>query len=268
MVMPLVTIVGPAENVHFDVFRIGGRPQFANIVSGLSSRGPEVTVGADVAIHVEVVEQDELPRQSVLIGCYSLAEEHQVRFAVAFPDVAQHLIVGPILLDDIDNVANRIVRGFGGKGVDHALLFGRWGIWMYAVNPVGQLDHARPQPLEIGVGQRLNASTDQIPDIVERRSRIRPVGVRPRSCSGVQTSRVARTLHRVAAVSDKKLVGRDGMKECRGVSSHGKQPLESRSIIRVMARMKDSKRVDCGQRHVKPSCGSVKCQGVRLRPSK
>src|SRR5207249_6600763 len=79
MVMPLVTIVGTAENVHFDVFRIGGRPQFANIVSRLSSRGPEVTVGADVAIHVEVVEQDELPRQSVLIGCYSLAEEHQVR---------------------------------------------------------------------------------------------------------------------------------------------------------------------------------------------
>ena len=63
-----------------------------------------MAVGADIAVDVEIVEQDEFARQLVEIGREVLAEEDQRRVAVAFFHVAQHLIVAAILLDDVDDV--------------------------------------------------------------------------------------------------------------------------------------------------------------------
>ena len=81
-----------------------------------------MAVGAHVAIHVKVVEQDELARQRVLIGRDLLAEKHQVGRAIAFFHVPQHLVVGPVLLDDIDHVADRGARvAFGGKILDQLM---------------------------------------------------------------------------------------------------------------------------------------------------
>ena len=71
----------------------------------LEGRGaPLVAVGAEDAGAVGVVEQDELADELVLIGSDLVAEDAEVWIAVAFLDVAEDLIVGAILLDDVDDV--------------------------------------------------------------------------------------------------------------------------------------------------------------------
>ena len=63
-------------------------------------------------VDVEVVEQHEFARQLVMIGRDVLAEQHQRGIAVAFLHVAEHLIVGAILLDDVDDVLDRRQRAW------------------------------------------------------------------------------------------------------------------------------------------------------------
>jgi hypothetical protein len=47
-----------------------------------------------------MIQQDEFPCQLVVIGRHLLAEHDQRRIPVAFFDVAEHLVVGTVLLDD------------------------------------------------------------------------------------------------------------------------------------------------------------------------
>ena len=90
-----------------------------------------MAVGADIAVDVEIVEQDEFARQLVEIGRGVFAEEDQRRIAVALFHVAQHLIVAAIFLDDVDDVLDfgervgliqfriavgRVGEGAGGEG--------------------------------------------------------------------------------------------------------------------------------------------------------
>ena len=66
-----------------------------------------MAIGADLAVDVEVVEQHELPGQGVMVGRHLLGKEAQVRLAVALRHVAEDLVVGAVLLDDVDAVLDR-----------------------------------------------------------------------------------------------------------------------------------------------------------------
>ena len=82
--------------------RVGQGPVPGDVVGVVRHRRPGVAVGRDVAVAVEVVEQDELLGQLVVVGRDLAAEHHQRRVAVAPGDVAEDLVVGPVLLDDVD----------------------------------------------------------------------------------------------------------------------------------------------------------------------
>ncbi len=78
-----------------------------------------MTVGADVAVDVEIVEQHELARQLVMIGRCGFVEQAQGRVAVAFADFAEYLIVSPVLFHDVNDVLNR--RMLFGTRDNHAV---------------------------------------------------------------------------------------------------------------------------------------------------
>ena len=77
-----------------------------DVLVGHRARAPGPTVAAGFAGVVEVVEQYEALRQGVLARCNVVAEQHETWIAIALRQVAQHLIVGAILLDDVDHVGN------------------------------------------------------------------------------------------------------------------------------------------------------------------
>src|SRR5690349_5679967 len=61
-------------------------------------------VGGERSRVVEVVEQDELLGESMMIRRYLAPELHQARVSVALSQFAQELIVGPVFLDDVEDV--------------------------------------------------------------------------------------------------------------------------------------------------------------------
>ena len=66
-----------------------------------------MAVGRHLAVAVEVVQQHELPGQAMGVGRDLLREDAQVRVAVAVLHVAEDLIVGAVLADDVDAVLDR-----------------------------------------------------------------------------------------------------------------------------------------------------------------
>ncbi len=72
-------------------------------------------VGAVAAGGVEIVEQHELLGEKVLVGGDILTEHHQRWVAVAARHVAEDLVVGAVLLDDVDDVLDerRVARTHG-----------------------------------------------------------------------------------------------------------------------------------------------------------
>ena len=61
-------------------------------------------VGGDFALDIKVIEQHELAGQGVMVRRDRVGEEAQVRVAVAFLDVAEDLVVGAVLFDDVEYV--------------------------------------------------------------------------------------------------------------------------------------------------------------------
>src|SRR5687768_8288112 len=53
---------------------------------------------------IKVVEQCELPRQRMCVGRDVLREDAQTCVTVAFLHVSKHLVVGLVLLDDIEHM--------------------------------------------------------------------------------------------------------------------------------------------------------------------
>ena len=86
---------------------VADRPALLHKVGGVSAHGPFVPVGADFALDVEVVEQDELAGERVMVGRDVFAEETQLTLAIPLRHVAEHLIVSAVLLDDVDAVFDR-----------------------------------------------------------------------------------------------------------------------------------------------------------------
>ena len=84
-----------------------GRPHLLEVVVGERGGRPVVAVGADVRVLEEAVEHAEALRERVLVGRDVRAEQHELRIAVGARDVAEHLIVRAVLLDHVDDVADR-----------------------------------------------------------------------------------------------------------------------------------------------------------------
>ena len=97
--------------------RVGESPVAGDVIGVVGHRRPGMAVGRDVAVAVEVVEQHELLGQLVMVGRHLAAEHDQRRIAVAARQVAEDLIVGAILLDDVDDVLDRrgIARPWSGS---------------------------------------------------------------------------------------------------------------------------------------------------------
>src|SRR2546427_7830477 len=65
---------------------------------------PFVAVGRNHAVYVEIVEQDPAPRDRMGVGGDGVVENGQARVAVPLGHVAEHLIVGAILPNDVNDV--------------------------------------------------------------------------------------------------------------------------------------------------------------------
>ena len=71
-----------------------------------------MAVGAVAAGGIEIVQQHELARQAALIGDHVFRVGVERGLAVPLAQIAEHLIVGAILLDDVDDVLDgRAVAG-------------------------------------------------------------------------------------------------------------------------------------------------------------
>jgi len=65
-----------------------------------------MAVGADLAVDVEVVQKNEVAGEGVVIRRDRFRKEAKVRLAVPFPDIAEDLVVGAVLLNDLHDVAD------------------------------------------------------------------------------------------------------------------------------------------------------------------
>ena len=99
---------------------VHGRRLFEQV--GRARRGRPGPAGARLLSRiVEIVERRELARKAMVVRRQRPAEDGEMRIAVADLQVAQHLVVGAVLLDDEDDVADprpdrRHVRLGGGAG--------------------------------------------------------------------------------------------------------------------------------------------------------
>ena len=82
-------------------------PRALGVVAGDGGSRPDVSVARNLAAVVEVVEQPELPRQLMLVRRDVLTIHRQRRIAVAHAYVTKELIVGAILLDDVNHMVNQ-----------------------------------------------------------------------------------------------------------------------------------------------------------------
>src|SRR4030095_11014686 len=94
-----------------------------------------VAVGAHFAFNVEIVEEDEVAGELVVVGCDALWKEAECRIAVSLGHVAEHLVVGAVLLNYVKAVFDRrgvtspegngivwSAIGNAGKGSGHAAI--------------------------------------------------------------------------------------------------------------------------------------------------
>src|SRR2546430_1385671 len=89
------------------VVAVTHRPGLLDEIGGIGGHGPLVAIGADFALDVKVVKQHKVARQLVVVGSDALVEQAKARVAVAFGQVAEDLIVGAILLDDVNAILDR-----------------------------------------------------------------------------------------------------------------------------------------------------------------
>ncbi len=98
----LVVVVAAARGVRV-------RPHALHVSGRDGGARPVVPVGADVGIDVEVVQQHELARQPVVVRRHFFSEQREGRIAVADAEITEHLVIGAVLLDDVDDVADGAV---------------------------------------------------------------------------------------------------------------------------------------------------------------
>ena len=95
------------------MFGVADHPAALFVIGGHGGVAPTVAVHADLAVAVEVVEQDEIAGELVVVGRDLFAIHANARVAVASGfaggvfEVAEDLVVGAVLLDDVENVFDR-----------------------------------------------------------------------------------------------------------------------------------------------------------------
>ena len=94
-----------------------------HVVAGGGGVRPYVAVAGDVAGIIKIIEHAELPRQLVMVGRNLLAVHYQRGVSVGFLDVAKDLIVGAVLLDDVQHMLDGVATGGEGKlrGLTHLI---------------------------------------------------------------------------------------------------------------------------------------------------
>ena len=96
--------IGSFEVVRQSPLRVRGRHRLFGEIGGPSGGRPVPSAAAGLATIVEVVEGDELARETVMVRRQRLGQQRQLRVAVADLEVAKDLVVAAILLDDINDV--------------------------------------------------------------------------------------------------------------------------------------------------------------------
>ena len=96
--------VGPEQHRALVVARVA---VLVHVVARERLQTPAVTERRLITGAVIVVEQPELLDQRVVIRRHVAPELHQRRIAVALRHIAEHLVVGAVLLDDVEDVLDR-----------------------------------------------------------------------------------------------------------------------------------------------------------------
>ena len=128
-------IISPAASV-------AGGPGFFEVIGGVGAKAPVVSVSAHFAVHIEVVKQDEFLCQLMLIGGHLSSKKQQTRIPVSSGHVCEHLVIGAVFLDDIENIFDRrgiaYLHGYGVPSLSFCTFFLLLGIWAIAVNLTGE----------------------------------------------------------------------------------------------------------------------------------
>src|SRR5205085_1979561 len=77
-------------------------PELLDQIGGVGAGRPGMSVVADFGIDVEIVEDAELAGQRMRVWRRGLAKQRERRVAVAALEVAENLIVRPVLANDIE----------------------------------------------------------------------------------------------------------------------------------------------------------------------
>ena len=115
--------VGVVIVVDAFAVRVGEVPIAGHVVGVVGHRRPGMAVARDLPVAVEVVQQHILAGQLVMVGRHLFTKHHQAGVAIPFLDVAKHLVVGAVLLDDVNHVADR--AGVADATGDDGFLFRR-----------------------------------------------------------------------------------------------------------------------------------------------
>ncbi len=79
-----------------------------------------MTVGADLRIGIKIVQQDKFRCQLVMVWCDSLGEQAQSGITISLQHVAEYLVVGAILFDNVKHIFDW--AGLPGSAWNRAIL--------------------------------------------------------------------------------------------------------------------------------------------------
>src|SRR5207245_10613418 len=74
---------------------------------------PVMSIEADGAAGVKVVQQHVSLGESMVVGSDVPAVHHQLCASISFRDIAEHLVVGAVFFDDQEYVPDAMRRGIG-----------------------------------------------------------------------------------------------------------------------------------------------------------
>src|SRR5215469_11620309 len=86
---------------------ISSGPKSRDVIGSGGGHGPEVAVGTNIPIDEEIVVEDKIPRQSVMVRSIGFSKQNQAGVPVPLGYIAEHLIIGAIFFQDVEDVLNR-----------------------------------------------------------------------------------------------------------------------------------------------------------------
>ena len=89
------------------VVPIAEMPGLFHKVAGVGPHAPFVTGSADLGIAIGIVEGHKLAGDGVLVGSYAFTKNSDRRIAITRLEIAKHLVVGAVFLDDVEDVFDR-----------------------------------------------------------------------------------------------------------------------------------------------------------------